>query len=435
MTQTNSQKRRVVVTGLGVIAPIGHGKEEFAQALHEGRSGIRAIDRLRELNFSCQVGAVPQGVLDKAPAYFAEDELVAMNENMIYAAIAAIDAFRDAKLKIPSRDEDFVHEDTGAIIGTGIGGIDTFAKVVYPQVAAGKVKRLGSTIVERIMMSAASAKVGGLLGLGNQVTSNSSACSTGTEAIILGAERIKAGLADRMVVGGAEGSDPHTWCGFDSMRVLSRKYNDRPTEASRPMSAEAGGFVPGSGAGILVIEEQSLAESRGAPIYAEILSGAVNSGGMRFGGSMTAPSPRGVTRCIREAVVQAGIDPHQIDYINGHLTATMADPHEIANWSRGLELGPKDFPMINATKSLIGHALGASGAIEVVATILQMTRGFVHPSRNCQDLHPDIAPFAASVVQSVRQTPIRIAAKASFGFGDVNSCLILKSYGDRAYGQ
>lgn len=417
---------RVVVTGIGVVAPNGNDKESYAKALKDGVSGIAYIDRLEEMKFSCRVGGIPKGAIEKAPEYFSSEELLAMNESMIYAGIASIDAFRDAGLKIPDRTEDFVYEDTGAILGTGIGGMDTFANDVYPQVAAGKVRRLGSTIVERIMMSATSAKIGGVLALGNQVTTNSAACSTGTEAIIMGSDRIRAGLAKRMVVGGSEGSDPHTWSGFDSMRVLNRKFNDRPTEASRPMSASAAGFIPGSGSGVVVLEELETALARGARIYAEVAGTSLNSGGMRFGGSMTAPSAKGVQRCIRQAVLDAGISPDDVDYINGHLTATMADPMEVNNWAQALERKPENFPAINSTKSMIGHSLGASGSLETVATLLQMDQGFVHGSLNCEDLHPKIEPWGASVVHESRQTRINVAAKASFGFGDVNSCIILK---------
>jgi 3-oxoacyl-(acyl-carrier-protein) synthase len=422
------KNRRVVVTGMGVIAANGTGLRDFSSALREGRSGISYIKELEEHNFACWVGGKPKNVEEKLSQYFANDEILALNESMIYAGMASIDAFKDAGLTLPKRDEDLIYEDTGAIVGTGIGGLDTFSKVVYPLVAEKKVKRLGSTIVERIMASAVSAKVGGLLGLGNQVSSNSSACSTGTEAIIMGTNRIKMGLADRMVVGGAEGTDLHVWCGFDSMKVLSRRYNDAPEKASRPMSASAGGFVPSGGCGILVVEELQTALKRGARIYGEIIGTAINSGGMRFGGSMTAPSPKGVQRCIRLAMVEAGITGADIDYINGHLTATMADPKEINNWKEALEITPEKLPHINSTKSMIGHSLGAAGAIESVATLLQMNEGFVHGSLNCEDLHPEIEAYAGSVVRSTMNKSIEIAAKASFGFGDVNSCIIFKKW-------
>jgi 3-oxoacyl-(acyl-carrier-protein) synthase len=178
-----------------------------------------------------------------------------------------------------------------------------------------------------------------------------------------------------------------------------------------------------------MLESLQSAEERGARIYAEVLGGAVNCGGHRQGGSMTAPNPRAVQECIRAAISAAGIQPRDIDAINGHLTGTFADPMELSNWSEALERGPADFPLINATKSLIGHGLGAAGGLESVAVVLQLARGFVHGSANCEDLHPQIEPFARSIPQrTVEPSRLDIIAKASFGFGDVNACVIFKRF-------
>ncbi|MCX6129413.1 MAG: beta-ketoacyl-[acyl-carrier-protein] synthase family protein [Proteobacteria bacterium] len=423
-----TQQRRVVITGLGVIAPNGHGLKEFSSALSQGHSGLRHQARLQELKFGCQVAGVPQNIEAISEQYFAADERLAMNAAMIFACIAGIDAWRDAGLTLPQWDEDLLYENTGAIVGTGIGGVDTLAEKVVPMTSSGQVKRLGSTMVEQIMASSVSARFSGLFALGNQVTTNSSACSTGTEALIMGVQRIRDGLADRMLVGGAEGANPFVWAGFDAMRVLNRNSNDEPSAASRPLSASAKGFIPGSGGGILVVEELGTALARGARIYAEVLGAAINSGGMRRGGSMTAPSAYSVRRCIRSAMLNAGVESSQLDYINGHLTATGADPMEIANWLSALEVPAAQFPLINSTKSMIGHALGAAGALESIATVLQLHEGFVHPSLNSSDLHPEIQPIAASIPQTVLKKPIQIAAKSSFGFGDVNSCVVFKKW-------
>lgn len=144
---------------------------------------------------------------------------------------------------------------------------------------------------------------------------------------------------------------------------------------------------------------------------------------------MTAPNPVGVQRCIQAALVDAGVDGQEIDTINGHLTATFADPHEIKNWAKALSRTAQDFPLINGTKSLTGHALGAAGGLESVACILQIYKGFVHASVNCEDLHEELLPFAQSIVQKTREVPdLKVLAKASFGFGDVNACIIFKKY-------
>lgn len=422
-------RRRVVVTGLGVVAPNANGVGAFAEALRAGRSGIRKIDRLGELGFGCQVAAVPQGVDEIAESLFPGDELLAMNSNHRYACIAALEAWQDAGLERPERGDDRVDWDTGAILGTGIGGMDTVAEKVVPLTDAGKVRRLGSTVVEQVMASGISARVSGLLALGNQVTTNSSACSTGSEAIIEGMLRIRHGLAERMLCGGSEGASHHTWAGFDAMRVLARHSNDEPERASRPMSASAAGFVPGAGAGVLLLESLESALARGAHIHAEVQGGAVNCGGHRSGGSMTAPNPQGVRRCVRTALDDAGLAPADVDAINGHLTATGADPREVGAWADALERRPGELPAITATKSMIGHALGAAGAIESIASVVMLEGGFVHPSLNCEDVHEEIAPYASAIPHRLRPMPeLRVLAKAGFGFGDVNACLVFRRW-------
>ncbi len=425
-------KHRVVITGMGVVCPNANNTTEFEDALANGRSGIRFVPRLADLNFGCRIAGIPRDVDTIFEKHIPKKQLKDTSDNIGYASVAALEAWTNAGFSVDKNDTE-TDWDTGAVMGCGIGDMDTIAERIIPLVNEGRVRRIGSRVVEQVMSSGISARVGGLLGLGNQVTSNSSACNTGSEAIIDAMYRIRDGRARRMVAGGAEAPSPYTWGGFDSMRILSRKYNDAPERGSRPMSASACGFVPGSGAGVLVLEELETARARGADIYAEILGGHVNSGGQRGGGSMTAPNADGVLRCIRQAISDAGISPDEIDAINGHLSATFADPHEIQNWSNALERGPADFPYINSTKSLIGHCLGAAGAIETVAAVIQLRNGFLHPSINCEDLHPEIMPFSDKIVQTRKDCPdLKVLAKASFGFGDVNGCLILKKWEGQA---
>ncbi len=419
---------RVVITGIGVVAPNAVGLADYLEAIRKGVSGIRFIPELAGLKFGCQIGGVPQNFTEIRERYFDQEKLMSINENIGYSSVASIDAWRDAGFDLPD-DNGQVDWDTGAILGCGIGGMDTIAGQVVPMINDGKVRRLGSLIVEQVMNSGTSARVGGLLGLGNQVTSNSSACSTSSEAIVDALYRIRSGAAKRMLAGGSEGASPYIWGGFDAMRVIARKYNDEPETGSRPMSASANGFVPGAGSAVLVLEDLDTALARGARIYCEVLGGAVNCGGQRNGGSMTAPNPEGVRRCIRQAMSDAGITGKDIDAINGHLTATFADPLEIANWSEALERGPKDFPYVNSTKSMVGHCLGAAGSIESAAVALQLSEKFLHPSINCADVHPELEPFTEKIVRETMDYPdLNIIAKSSFGFGDVNSCIIFKAW-------
>jgi 3-oxoacyl-(acyl-carrier-protein) synthase len=280
------------------------------------------------------------------------------------------------------------------------------------------------------MNSGVTSYISGRLGLGNKVITNSSACATGTQAILMGYEYIKDGYAKRMVVGSSEHVDPYVFGTFDSMRVLSRKFNDRPEQASRPMSATAGGFVPGSGAGAMILEDLEFALERNATIYAEVLGGSSNSGGQRGGGSMTAANSTGVIRCIQEAIQNSGVHAQDIDLISGHLTATMADRQEIQNWTQVLGRSGKDFPLTNSLKSMIGHSLSAAGSIESVSSVLQIMHQFVHPNINLEDPNPEIINMVSidSLPTSMIKKEINIVAKANFGFGDVNSCLIFSKF-------
>ena len=212
-------------------------------------------------------------------------------------------------------------------------------------------------------------------------------------------------------------------------RVLNSNSNDSPERASRPMSGTAAGFIPGSGSGVIVLEELECALDRGARIYAELLTASVNCGGQRGGGSMTAPNKESVRRCIRTSLEAARLDASQISLINGHLTGTMGDVIEINNWAEALEVEPSKLPCIQSTKSMIGHCLGGAGGIETVALLLELCGGFVHGSLNCEDLHPMLESFAGSIPHKTVTRELSIGAKTSFGFGDVNGCLIFKRWG------
>jgi 3-oxoacyl-(acyl-carrier-protein) synthase len=212
--------------------------------------------------------------------------------------------------------------------------------------------------------------------------------------------------------------------------VCTFKHNDAPEQGSRPMSASASGFVPGSGAGALVLEDLETALARGARIYAEVLGGNINSGGQRGLGTMTAPNPMAVQRCIKNAIANAGIHANEIDAINGHLTATSKDGLEIQNWSVALDRKGKDFPYINSLKSMVGHCLSGAGSIESVASVLQLAHGFVFPNINCDDLHAEITALIdeSKIPKQLIKKELNIIAKASFGFGDVNGCVIFKKW-------
>ena len=416
-----------MVTGMGVVAPNGVGVPAFLQAIQNGVSGIKFMPRYQELNFSCQVAGMPNFDWASLSNYISEVTLHGLKgTNIGYGLVAALDAWADSGMPY---DTDEPRWETGCVFGNSIADTEAMKNVII-RVDNKEAKKLGSRVVEQAMNSGVTSYISGRLGLGNKVITNSAACATGTQAILMGYEYIKHGYAKRMVVGSAEHVDTYVYGAFDSMRVLSRKYNHEPEKASRPMSATAGGFIPGSGSGALILEDLDFALERGAKIYAEVLGGSSNSGGQRLGGTMTAANSTGVIRCINEAIATSGIDPQQIDLISGHLTATNADRQEIQNWANALNRTGEDFPLTNSLKSMIGHSLSAAGSIETVASILQIVHGFVHPNINLDDPNPEIINLV-----SVDKLPIKmikkevnIVAKANFGFGDVNSCLILSKF-------
>lgn len=419
-------KRRVVVTGLGVASPNGIGIQNFEKAIKEGASGIRHFDELEKLNFKCQIGGKPEIDDELLSNYFTPLQLRGLNSSgIIYGVISGTDAWKDAGLH--NANSDFPDWDSGIIFGTGILGVDKFREAIH-LIDEGNTRRLGSTSVVQTMASGISAYLGGILGCGNQVTTNSSACTTGTESLLMGYERIAAGKAKRMLVGSCGDHGPYVWGGFDAMRILPTNYNDQPEKASRPMSKSASGFVPGSGAGALVLEEYECAKERGAKIYAEILGGEINSGGQRGGGTMTAANSEAVQRCIQKALKNAEVEAQDIDLINGHLTATNGDVVEIRNWTEALKRHDTNFPYINSLKGMTGHCLSASGSIECVASVLQLSSGFIFPNVNCEDLSEDILKLIAEdcIPRNLIEKKCHILAKASFGFGDVNAVAIFK---------
>ncbi len=418
--------RRVVITGLGVVSPNGVGVGAFLEAIKNGASGIRFDQQLADLKFSCQISGKPQVSDEFTSRYFSELELRNFNATgILYGVIAGVDAWKDSGLEFAKNDQP--DWDSAVIFGTGTSGIEKFRESIY-KIDDLQTRRLGSTAVAQTMNSGISAYLAAKIGFGNQVTTNSSACATGVESLLMGFERIKSGKAIRVLAGSTSDSGPYIWGGFDAMKVCTFKHNSNPENGCRPMSATASGFVPGAGAGAFVLEDYESATARGAKIYCEILGGNVNSGGQRGEGSMTAPNAIAVKKCIVDAIADSKIDASEIDTINGHLTATSKDSLEIRNWVEALGLAGSDFPYINSLKSMVGHCLSASGAVECVASILQIEHSFLFPNLNCEDVNPEISALIEvdKIPRKRINKSIDVVAKASFGFGDVNAVIIFK---------
>lgn len=428
------KNNRVVITGIGVVAPNGTGVEAFNEALKAGKSGVKFWPELKELNLRCQIGGKPEVTDEYKYELLTEFFAQKIKSNaIIYACLSAVEAWRDAGLSTESSTTDY---ESGVVFGAGDLSFDSFKpgdEQPTSMIDRGDNRRLGSRSISENMNSGASAYVNNILGLGNRILSNSSACTTGSEAVLLGFEHIKSGKAQRMICGSTEADGRYIWGGFDAMRVLCGDSNDNPSAGSRPMSDTSSGFVPGGGSGALVLESLESAKLRGAKIYAEVLGGECNSGGQRNGGTMTAPNPESVVRCIKAAINSAGIQPSEIDLISGHLTSTKGDPIEIQNWVEALGLEPEKLPYFNTPKSLIGHCVGGAGSIELVANILQMEHGYIHKNLNAETLHPDIArlvPREKIPTETIYQK-IDTVIKSNFGFGDLNCVLVLRKWSNQ----
>ena len=418
---------RVVITGVGVVAPNGHGVDRYTQALRTSQSGVRRIEALAQLGFRCQVGAIPKE-LDELRAYLVGPDAQTAGSNGLFAAAAAVDCWADAGVARAAPGDERGDWDTGGVLGALGGNAENFAEWVTPQVRAGNVRRLGSAALVEAMSSSLGMRISGLLALGGRIATTSMACASGADAIVEAFNLVRAGRLTRVLGGSADSGSPYVWGPLDAVRLLSAKYNDAPEKASRPLSASSGGIVPGGGAAVMLFESLASATARQARIYAEVLGGHVNSGGQRSGGGLTTANPEGIVRCIRAALADAGVSGSEIDLVNGHLTGTVGDPVEMRALTQALDRPPAGLPLVQATKSLIGHCLGAAGSLESVATVLQLHHGFLHASVNCEDLRPDLVQYQDCIVREVREQRVRLALKLSLGFGDVNGCVVFKCW-------
>lgn len=422
--------KRVVITGLGVVSPNGTGLEEFEKAIREGKSGITFDEVLQERKMYCQISGRPEYdealITELLPkALYSKLENLAMK----HACVAGAEAWRDAGLEFVPADSD-PDWDTGMIFGVGALAMGEFVRDRINQGYEFGPRKIGSRMVEQTMNSGAMTYLNKIIGCGNIVASNSNACSTGTEAAILGYERIKSGKAKRMLCGSTESEGWIIWGAFDGMRILCTKFNDQPERGSRPMAADAAGLVPAAGSGAYVLEDLETALARGAKIYGEIVAGQLTNGGLRNGGSITAANPVATEIAIKRALDEANIGGEDIDLICGHLTSTIGDPREIATWKKALDRTKENFPIINTLKSMTGHCLGASGSIEMVSTMLQLHHQFIHPNINIESLHPEIVSLIRreAVTDRLIEREMTYVIKANLAFGDSNSCLIFKKW-------
>ena len=420
--------KRVVITGMGVVSPNGTGINNFLDSLFKSVSGIKRIDELTQAGFRCQIGGICNLDEESLKNKFPSLDIPIISRSTLLLAQAANEAIENAALKIGS--DLFSEINPDIIIGSTIGPADLWGEKIIPFTDKSRHLRLGSYAFEQIINSSPTAMLAGILGTTNRVISNSLACASSTEAIAEALNRIRAGDKKMIIAGGVEPYSKYYWATMDAMKIINPYHNDFPEKGSRPMSESARGFVPAEASGVLIIEEYEHAVKRKAPILVEIIGAHVNCGGQKNGGSMTAANYQELKNCLSAAIYDAGIFPNEINYISGHLTGTKADPTEIKAWKEVLDCSEENFPYINSTKSLIGHSIGACGVVETIAIVLQMKNNFIHASENCEDLHPEIENKISKnkiAFKRIDNYKINYSAKANLGFGDVNSCIILKN--------
>jgi 3-oxoacyl-[acyl-carrier-protein] synthase-1 len=403
--------RRVAVTGLGIVSPIGSNAAEVTDSLRAGRSGIVFCDTYAEMGFRSHVHGAPSvdfdNHIDRKLRRF-------MGDGAAYNYIAMTEAIADAGLS----GAEVTSERTGLVMGSG--GPSTSAQVEAADVAREKgPKRIGPYAVPKTMCSTISANMSTAFKMRGLSYSISSACSTSAHCIGNGAELIQMGKQDIVLAGGAEELHWTLTVLFDAMGALSSKYNDTPARASRPYDANRDGFVIAGGAGVVVLEELERARARGAKIYAELVGYGATSDGV----DMVAPSGEGAVRCMRLAT--AGLGNQTVDYINAHGTSTpVGDMIELAAIN---EVFGAQRPRISSTKSLTGHSQGATGAHEAIYSLLMLDNDFVAASANIETLDPD-AGDAAIVTERIDNAGLNCVMSNSFGFGGTNACLAFQRF-------
>lgn len=406
--------RRVVVTGMGLVTPLGTGLEKTWKALCAGKSGIARITRFDPTDYPCQIaGEVP----DFDPATFIEKKEIKKMDLFIHFAVGAAQmAVDDAGLKVTGENADRV----GVYIGAGIGGlpaIEHYHKILLEKGA----DRVSPFFIPMVIINLASGQVAIRLGARGPNSCAVTACATGNHCIGDAFRLIQRGDADVMLAGGTEAAiTPLGVAGFAAARALSRR-NDDPAHASRPFDRDRDGFVLGEGAGVVVLEELETARRRGARIYGEVVGYAMNSDAHHI----TAPPDdgEGAIRCMEMAIKDAGVSKDEIGYINAHATSTFADKIE-TQAIKGV-FGDRAYRIpVSSTKSMIGHLLGAAGGVEAVFSLLAIHRGVVPPTINLE--HPDPECDLDYVPGQAREVSVKIALSNSFGFGGVNACLLFK---------
>lgn len=410
--------RRVVVTGIGTLTPIGNNVAEYLESLQNGKSGIATITHFDASNFKTQIAGEVKGF---NPELYFDRKDARKNDRFTQLAIASTEeALKDSALDLEKIDLNRV----GVIFGSGIGGLGTLENEITDYVKGNGIPRFNPFMIPKMISNMAGGMIAIRHGFGGVNYAPVSACATSSHAIINAFDYIRMGRADIIVSGGSEAVVTATAIGgFTSMKAMSER-NDNPTKASRPYDKERDGFVLGEGSGTLILEEYEHAVARGAKIYCEIVGAGMSCDAYH----MSAPHPDGlgVIRCMEEALRDAKIEKSDVDYINTHGTSTpLGDNAELKAIIAVFGEAAYDIN-ISSTKSMTGHLLGAAGAIEAIAGILAMEHSFIPPTINHFTDDPEIDPKLNLTFNEAQQRKVNVVLSNTFGFGGHNTSLIFK---------
>lgn len=412
-------KRRVVVTGMGPITPIGSGREEFWTALREGKSGIGPITHFDAAEYTTQIAGEVNGF--DFEQYIGKKEMKRMDRFTHFAVAAAKMAMEDAKLNVEEIDPNLF----GVILGCGIGGIGTLEKEHAKLLEKGP-KRVSPFLIPMMISNIGSGYVSMEIGAKGPNTTVVTACASATNAIGDAFHAIQRGDADVMATGGSEASiTPIGIAGFCTMKAMSTR-NDAPEKASRPFDSDRDGFVMGEGAGIMILEELEHAKKRGATIYAEVAGFGCSADAYHI--TSPAPGGEGGARSISAALRSAGIKPEEVDYYNAHGTSTPYND-KFETMAVKSVFGDHAYKLaVNSTKSMTGHLLGAAGGVEAIACVMSVYQDYVHPTINIDNQDPELD---LDYVPNVgKEMVVNYAVSNSLGFGGHNATVVIKKYQD-----
>jgi 3-oxoacyl-[acyl-carrier-protein] synthase II len=420
----NTLEKRAVITGLGVISPVGNGKDTFWNALITGQNGIAPITHFDATEYSARIAGEVKN-FDPADYDIDRKEARHMDISTQYAVAAAKLALDDSGINLEQENRDRI----GTMVGTGIGGMETLHNL-YKGLFEKGPSRVNPFVVPKMIANMAAGQVSIVFGLHGHCASMATACATGTNSIGDAYRMIQRGELDAVVAGGTEATvSPGAVAGFAAMKALSTR-NDDPEHASRPFDKDRDGFVIGEGAGIVILEELDHALKRGAHIYCEV--GGYGSNADAY--HITAPAPEGIyqAKCMQLAVDDAGIKPEDVNYVNAHGTSTyLNDLNESLAIAKVFGEHVKDM-FVSSTKSMTGHLLGAAGAIEAIACAMTIEQGKVHPTINCKEPEDELKVLGLNYVQGNKaiDADINVAISNSFGFGGHNATLLFKKYSE-----